>query len=61
MENVGDDVGSLYLDLKARYLFGSEAEHLKEGSVKLENGRVTYDVSKSKTDLFQIYLGIVIY
>ncbi|OGU70669.1 MAG: hypothetical protein A2V93_01555 [Ignavibacteria bacterium RBG_16_34_14] len=61
MENIGDDVGSLYLDLKARYLFGSEAEYLKEGSVKVENGRVTYDVSKSKTDLLQIHLGVVAY
>ncbi|MDO8550105.1 MAG: hypothetical protein Q7S39_08160 [Ignavibacteria bacterium] len=58
MENVGDDVGSLYLDFKARYLFGSEAEYMKEGFVKLGNGRVTYDVSKSKTNLLQIHLGI---
>jgi len=60
-ENVGDDIGSLYLDLKARYLFGSEAEYLKEGSVIIENGRVTYDVSKSKTNLLQIHLGVVAY
>ncbi|HSP88633.1 MAG TPA: hypothetical protein VLN45_10900 [Ignavibacteriaceae bacterium] len=60
-ENVGDDIGSLFLDLKARYLFGSEAEYLKEGSVIIENGRVTYDVSKSKTNLLQIHLGVVAY
>jgi hypothetical protein len=62
-ENVGEDVGSLYLDLKARYLFGSEAEYLKEGSVKVKEGtlNVTYDVSKSKTDLLQIHLGVVAY
>ena len=60
-ENVGEDIGSLFLDLKARYLFGSEAEYLKEGSVIVENGRVTYDVSKSKTDLLQIHLGVVAY
>ena len=60
-ENLGDEVGSLFLDLKARYLFGSEAEYLKEGSVSVENGRVAYDVSKSKTDLLQIHLGVVAY
>jgi hypothetical protein len=54
-------MGSLYLDLKARYLFGSEAEYLKEGSVIVENGRVTYDVSRSKTDLLQIHLGVMAY
>ena len=60
-ENVGDEVGSIFLDLKARYLFGSEAEYLKEGSVSVQGGRVAYEVSKSKTDLLQIHLGVVAY
>jgi hypothetical protein len=60
-ENVGEEVGSLFLDLKARYLFGSEAEYLKEGSVSVQNGRVAYAVSKSKTDLLQIHVGVVAY
>jgi hypothetical protein len=60
-ENLGEEVGSLHLDLKARYLFGSEAEYLREGSVIVEDGRVTYEVSKSKTDLLQIHLGVVAY
>ncbi len=60
-DNIGDEVGSLFLDLKARYLFGSEAEYLKEGSVIIQNGRVTYDVTRSKTDLLQIHLGVLAY
>jgi hypothetical protein len=60
-DNIGEGIGSLYLDLKARYLFGSEAEYLKEGSVKIQNSRVTYDVTKSKTDLLQIHLGVTAY
>lgn len=60
-ENLGENVGSLFLDFKVRYLFGSEAEYLKEGSVTVENGRVTYDVSKSKTDLLQFHLGVSAY
>jgi hypothetical protein len=60
-ENLGDEIGSLFLDLKARYLFGSEAEYLKEGSVTVEGRRVTYDVTKSKTDLLQIQLGVTAY
>jgi hypothetical protein len=60
-DDIGENMGSLYLDLKARYLFGSEAEYLKEGSVIVENGRVTYDVSRSKTDLLQIHLGVMAY
>lgn len=60
-DNVSEGIGSLYLDLKARYIFGSEAEYLKEGSVRIENSRVHYDVSKSKTDLLQIHLGVTAY
>jgi len=60
-DNVSEGIGSLYLNLKARYIFGSEAEYLKEGSVRIENSRVHYDVSKSKTDLLQIHLGVTAY
>ena len=56
-----DDIGSLFLDIKARYLFGSEAEYLKEGSVIVSNGKVTYQVSKSKTDLITAHIGVVAY
>ncbi|NWF90357.1 MAG: hypothetical protein HXY50_12965 [Ignavibacteriaceae bacterium] len=60
-EEEGSDFGSLFLDLKARYLFGSEAEYLKEGSVIISNGHVTYQVSKSKTDLLTVHAGVVAY
>jgi hypothetical protein len=60
-ENMSEEMGSLYIDLKARYLFGTEAEYLKEGSVIIENGQVYYDISRSKTDLITIHLGIVAY
>lgn len=51
---------TIYLDLKARYLFGTEAAYLKEGSVKIINGKVYYDIAKSKTDLLYISLGVVV-
>ncbi len=54
-------VSSVFVDLKIRYLYGSEAEYLKQGSVRVNNGRVTYDVSKSKTDLLTAHLGVVVY
>lgn len=55
------DQNTVYLDLKGRYLFGSEAEYLKQGSVRIENGQVYYDVSRSKTDLLTIHAGVLIY
>lgn len=52
---------ALYLDLKVRYLFGTEAEYLKEGSVIIQNGNVYYDVSKSKTDILSAQVGVMAY
>jgi hypothetical protein len=56
-----DDFSSIFIDLKARYLLGSEAEYLKEGSVTIEPGRVIYNPSKSKTDLITANIGVVLY
>lgn len=50
----------LLLDLKVRYLYGTEAEYLKEGSVRLVNGYAYYDVEKSKTDMITASLGVTI-
>ena len=51
---------TLLLHLGARLLKGSEAEYLKEGSIRRENGEVEFDVEKSETDilLFRIGLGL---
>lgn len=54
-------IGGIFLDLKVRYLYGTEAQYLKEGSVIVNRGRVFYDVSKSKTDLLTANIGVVIY
>jgi hypothetical protein len=54
------ELSNIYLDLKVRYLFGTEAEYLKEGSVYLDNGFAKYEVEKSKTDLLTFSLGVAI-
>jgi len=51
-------VASLFLDLKVRYKYGTEAEYLKEGSIDIINGDLYYDVQKSKTDLMTIHIGV---
>ncbi len=56
-----EKVSSVFIDLKARYLYGSEAEYLKEGSVLIENGKVIYNTTKSKTDLLTANIGAVVY
>jgi len=47
----------LFVDVKVRYLFGGEAEYLKEGSIRRQGTEVTFDVSRSRTDLFSFHLG----
>jgi hypothetical protein len=54
-------VSELFIDLKARFIYGTEAEYLKEGSVRIVSGRAIYDVQKSKTNLMTINLGVVAY
>jgi hypothetical protein len=48
----------LDLDLGLRWLKGGRAEYLKKGSIRRENGVVTYDVYASRTDLLQAGLGL---
>lgn len=61
LTDLADPVGSIWLDLKARYLLGTEAEYLKEGSVEINttNGTAIYHLSRSKTDLLTIHIGVV--
>ncbi|MCF8240605.1 MAG: hypothetical protein K9J16_04400 [Melioribacteraceae bacterium] len=53
---------TLFLDLKGRYLWGSETEYLKRGSITEDGaGNVFYDIQQSKTDLLTIHLGVIAY
>ncbi|OQX87669.1 hypothetical protein B6D60_03440 [candidate division KSB1 bacterium 4484_87] len=52
--------GTLFLDLKVRYMFGGQAEYLKEGSITVDdNKKVHYDVHKSETDFISYHVGIL--
>ena len=53
-------ISELLLDVRCRYLAGSEAEYLKEGSIRRVAGRVVYDINKSQTNLFTIQIGIAV-
>lgn len=51
---------SVYIHLASRYMFGREAEYLKEGSIIREGGNVTYDVNRSTTDLLHFKIGVTV-
>ena len=52
------EMGAIYLDLKGRYLFGSETTYLKEGDMYVEQGELVYSPSKSKTDMITAHVGV---
>jgi len=54
-----DKTGQLFLDFNVKSLTGGKAEYLKEGSVTRNGQSVTYDVSRSNTDLLIYQLGVI--
>jgi hypothetical protein len=57
------DVQSLYIDLKARYTYGSEAKYLTQTGIVINpaDSRVYYFPVKSNTDLLTFQIGVVAY
>lgn len=51
---------SVSLNLRSRYMFGNEAEYLQKGSIETEGSEVTYNVSRSTTNLIHIKIGVVV-
>jgi len=51
------NISDVFVDIGARYAFGGEAEYLKEGSIRSANGKVQYDILKSKTDILILQIG----
>ena len=46
------------LDAGVRYLRGSRAEYLREGSIRRDNGGVFFDILRSRTDAVTAQVGI---
>ena len=51
----------VFLDASVRYLFGGEAEYLREGGISSDrNGNLTFDVTRSRTDLLLPQFGVTV-
>jgi hypothetical protein len=48
------------LDCGLRYVMGGEAEYLKKGSIRREEGVVTYDLIKSETNMIRLHVGVMV-
>jgi hypothetical protein len=46
------------IDLGTRYIWGGQAEYLKEGSLHSANGKVSFETIESRTNLTQVHLGV---
>ncbi len=56
------DVKNLYLDLKARYIYGTEAQYLTESDIEVVSlTQVRYRPRQSKTDLLTFHIGVIAY
>ncbi|MFC1629186.1 hypothetical protein ACFL3H_08765 [Gemmatimonadota bacterium] len=49
---------TFHLDLGIRYLLGSEADYLKKGSIERVDGKIRYDVERSRTDVIHPMIGM---
>lgn len=48
----------VFIDLNFRYTLGGEADYLKEGSIRREGGEVSYDITRSKTNIATAHIGV---
>jgi len=53
--------GSVYLDLKVRYLLSTTTTYLDRNSVAFYDGEVHYNLINSKTDMLTVSLGLFFY
>ena len=54
-----DIPGGLFLDIKARFMYGSEAEYLTTGDLRVVNDRLIYNTQKSGIDYLAIQVGVM--
>jgi hypothetical protein len=50
----------VFIDLKGRYIWGGEADYLREGSIRREDGEVVYDITRSKTNIVVAQIGVAV-
>lgn len=56
----GKKLRALSINAGARYLLGSEAEYLQEGSIERRDGQVFFTVDRSETTMLLTHLGVTL-
>ena len=50
--------GGVRLDASVRYLWGGEARYLTQGAIHRVGNHAVLDISRSRTDIVAIYVGL---
>lgn len=58
--NSPDDPEAILIDLGVRYIYGGNAEYLKEGDIVRSPGRVLYNYRESDTDIMTAHIGVAV-
>ncbi len=61
LDTDGDEGGSVYLDLKGRYLMSSEVNVLDRNSIRYANDRFYYEVNETQINFVALQVGLVFY
>lgn len=58
----GIKIGSppYWFDVSVRYLTGGEADYLRKGALRREGGLAILDITRSRTDMVMIYIGVAV-
>lgn len=56
-----DNGGSLYLDLKGRYLMSSDVSLLDRNSIRYANDKFYYSVNETQLNFVAVQIGVVLY
>jgi hypothetical protein len=59
-EPAGGSSLQVLIDGGARYLIGDRAKYLREGSIRVSDGRVSFETLESETDLLRSHLGVAV-
>lgn len=48
------------LDISGRYIRGGDAKYLTQGAIHVDEGKASFDFSRSRTDIVVFYVGVAI-
>jgi hypothetical protein len=59
-DDFGSGRGETFIDLKVRYLFGSEVSYLDRNSIRYANDTFEYSLNQSNIDILTMQIGVII-